>query len=118
MRDAALQAVGEPVLRAVPGYTISTAMGSTSIVDDDKDEAAAAIGARLFVTPPRGETVVNATSSDTAVLTIAQPADCTSCRCARRCLRLVELLVIDDVKTLTMSTFCGIAAATTPRRVS
>ena len=73
----------QPVLRAVPGYTISTAMGTPSIIDDggggDDKEAAAVIGARLFVTPPRGATVANATSSDTAVLTLMQPAACTSC---------------------------------------
>jgi hypothetical protein len=65
-RDDALIAVGEPVLRAVPGYTISTEMGEGGT------------GPRLFVTPPAGATVVHASSSDTGMLTVGTPAPSTA----------------------------------------
>ena len=60
-RDAALKEAGEPVLRAVPGYTLSTEMTT----------------ARLFATPASGAgaaTVTGAFSSNTSVLQIAKSA--------------------------------------------
>ena len=76
-RDAALEAAGEPVLRAVPGYTLATDMGGSIAATDEggaADDAAAVTGPRLFVTPPRGATVLGATSSDTAVLAVGGAA--------------------------------------------
>lgn len=69
-RDRGLQAVGEPVLRAVPGYTISTDMGGGGDAPGG-GESAAMVGPRLFVTPPDRAAVVNTTSSDATVLTAA-----------------------------------------------
>ena len=57
-RNAALEAVGEPVLQAVPGYTIATDMTTAS----------------LWVLPPAGATVLDATSSNTTLLTVGKPA--------------------------------------------
>lgn len=55
-RDAALEAVGQPVLRAVPGYTIGTDMS-----------------AKLIVTQPSGGAhVVSAISSNATVLTVGK----------------------------------------------
>lgn len=55
-RDAALRAVGEPVLRAIPGYTISVDMTT----------------AKLIITPPLGETVSSVTASGLH-LTVSAP---------------------------------------------
>ena len=85
-RDAALLAVGEPVLRAVPGYTIATDMGcaatesrsdssgSIGVRDDGADAGGSnCVGPRLFITPPANATVVSASSSNGAVLQVSAP---------------------------------------------
>jgi hypothetical protein len=56
-RDAALAAVGEPVLRAVPGYTLALDMTTARL---------------MVVSAPAGAHVINATSSDAAVLTVTK----------------------------------------------
>ena len=56
-RDAALAAAGEPVLRAVPGYTLATDMTTAKL---------------MVVTAPIGVHVVSASSSNAAVLTVAK----------------------------------------------
>ena len=54
-RDAALTAAGKATMHAVPGYVITSELGT----------------AALFVTPPAGATVVGASSTDDSVLTTA-----------------------------------------------
>lgn len=75
-RDAALVAVGEPVLRAVPGYTIATDMGCAAMANRTIGigvDVANCVGPRLFITPPAGATVVNASSSNGGVLQVSAP---------------------------------------------
>eukprot|EP01051_Picozoa_sp_SAG22_P030321 SAG22_NODE_11697_length_473_cov_1.229947_1_plen_88_part_01 len=57
-RNAALEAMGEPVLHAVPGYVLSSEMHS----------------AQLLVLPPAGTTVVQATADSVGADTRAPEA--------------------------------------------
>jgi len=55
--DAALVEVGEPVLRAVPGYTLATDMTTAKL---------------MVLSLPAGATVANATSSDPTILAVSK----------------------------------------------
>ena len=62
-RDAALEAVGEPILKGVPGYTLATDMKT----------------AVLYVTPAAGVRVVGAAASNESILTVGAPRAPLAC---------------------------------------
>ncbi|KAJ9441383.1 hypothetical protein DIPPA_56176 [Diplonema papillatum] len=61
-RDSILQSLGEPVLRPVPGYVISSDMNNTGV----------------FVLPPKGADLANVTATPNTVVTCGTPLTSSS----------------------------------------